>query len=339
MDCGHDVMRNRTLTPALGVALLVAVFAPMISGNASMVDTAIVIAIYALIALSVGVTYGMTGLLSVAQASLAAVGAYVTAILTSSIGWSAWLTAPLAIMVPAAFAYPFARVVTRLSPLALAIATLMFGYAFDIAVREGGDLTGGYIGLSGIPSVPGFESPMAFYALAWALVVLAIAAYALVGRSHIGSALRTIRNDALRASADGIDVPHMRSVSMAIGGAMAGAAGWLYAHHLTYLGPESLSPALSLSALLMAVVGGVRSYIGPILGAVLLTLVYKFIPGQEVVGIFYGGALVICLLVAPEGLMGLAARAWRRASSRSLGDAAKRVDKVPQPAVAGGDRR
>lgn len=332
-------MKTKTLTPALGVALLVAAVAPMISGNASMIDTAIVIAIYALIALSVGITYGMTGLLSVAQASLAAAGAYVTAILTSTYGWSAWMTAPLAIVLPAAFAYPFARVVTRLSPLALAIATLMFGYGFDIAVREGGNLTGGYIGLSGIPSVPGVESPVAFYALAWVLVVLAVAAYALIGQSHIGSALRTIRNDALRASADGIDVPHMRSVSMAIGGAMAGAAGWLYAHHLTYLGPESLSPALSLSALLMAVVGGVRSYIGPILGAVLLTLVYKFIPGQEVVGIFYGGALVICLLVAPDGLMGLAGQSGRRLASKRLhGPRNKLVDKLPQPAVAGGDR-
>lgn len=338
MECGHDAMRTRTFTPALGVALLAAAVAPIISGNASLVDTGIVIAIYALIALSVGVTYGMTGLLSVAQASLAAVGAYVTAILTATYGWSAWATAPLAVVLPAAFAYPFARVVTRLSPLALALATLMFGYAFDIAVREGGNLTGGYIGLSGIPSVPGFASPIAFYALAWVVVVVAVTAYALIGQSHIGSALRTIRNDALRASADGIDVPHLRSVSMAIGGAMAGAAGWLYAHHLTYLGPDSLSPALSLSALLMAVVGGVRSYIGPILGAVLLTLVYKFIPGQEVVGIFYGGALVLCLLVAPEGLIGLARSGWRRAGSKRLKGAANLVKKVSQPVVAGGDR-
>jgi branched-chain amino acid transport system permease protein len=336
-------MKTWTLTPALGVALLVAAVAPTISGSASALDTGIVIAIYSLIALSVGVTYGMTGLLSVAQASLSAVGAYVTSILTISYDWSPWLTAPLAILLPAAFAYPFARVVTRLSPLALAIATLMFGYAFDIAVREGGNVTGGYIGLSGIPTIPGFESAMAFYALAWTLVVLAVAAYALIGQSHIGSALRTIRNDALRASADGIDVAHLRSVSMAIGGAMAGAAGWLYAHHLTYVGPESLSPALSLSALLMAVVGGVRSYIGPILGAVLLTLVYKFIPGQEVVGIFYGGALVLCLLVAPEGLMGLVGRAWRRVPrQRERVETAESIEKMPQPqaraAVAGGDR-
>jgi branched-chain amino acid transport system permease protein len=333
-------MKNQTWVPAFIVALIVVAVAPMIAGNASMTDTAIVIAIYALIALSVGVTYGMTGLLSVAQASLAAVGAYATAILTAQFDWSPWLTAPVAIALPAAFAYPFARVVTRLSPLALAIATLMFGYAFDIAVREGGDLTGGYIGISGIPHVPGVSSPMAFYALAWTLVVVSVALYAIVARSHIGAALRTIRNDALRASADGIDVPHLRSVAMAMGGALAGAAGWLYAHHLSYLGPESLSPALSLSALLMAVVGGVRSVVGPIVGAVLLTLVYKFIPGQEVVGIFYGGALVICLLVAPEGLMGFIRSLWHRVrpASKPVADGSARVDKVRQSIATGGNR-
>lgn len=326
-------MKTQTLTPALIVALLVAAATPMLVGNPSSIDTAIIIAIYALIALSVGVTYGMAGLLSVAQASLAAVGAYVTAILTSKFGWSPWMTAPLAIIVPAAFAYPFARVVTRLSPLALAIATLMFGYAFDIAVREAGDLTGGYIGLSGIPPVPGFESPAAYYGLAWAILVLAAAAYAVIRRSHIGAALRTIRNDALRAAADGIDVAHMRSVAMAIGGAMAGAAGWLYAHHLSYVGPDSLSPALSLSALLMAVVGGVRSVVGPIVGAVLLTLIFHFIPGQEVTGIFYGGALVLCLLVAPEGLMGLLSRLLVR-----IRGVAKRPKEVTAPMVPRSER-
>ncbi|MDM0014917.1 branched-chain amino acid ABC transporter permease [Variovorax sp. J22P168] len=330
-----------TLAPALGLALLVGAIAPMIAGSPTLVDTAIVIAIYGLIALSVGVTYGMTGLLSVAQASLAAVGAYVTAILSANFGWSPWLTAPLAILAPAAFAYPFARVVTRLSPLALAIATLMFGYAFDIAVREGGDLTGGYIGLSGIPTAPGVESPIAYYALAWGVVIVAVAGYTIIRQSHIGAALRTIRSDALRASADGIDVPHLRSVSMAIGGALAGAAGWLYAHHLTYLGPESLGPALSLSAILMAVVGGVRSVTGPLLGAALLTLVHKFIPGQEVLGIFYGSAMIICLLIAPEGLTGLLSRGWRRARHRSTPVAAtseRQEINLPQHAAAAGDR-
>lgn len=332
-------MKKQTLVPVVGVALLAAAVLPMIGGSASMMDTAIIIAIYALIALSVGITYGMTGLLSVAQASLAAVGAYATAILTGRYDWSPWLTAPLAILLPAAFAYPFARVVTRLSPLALAIATLMFGYAFDIAVREGGDLTGGYIGISGIPPVPGFESPLAFYGLAWTIVVVCVAVYAVIAASHVGAALRTIRNDALRAAADGVDVAHLRSVSMALGGALAGAAGWLYAHHLSYLGPESLSPALSLSALLMAVVGGVRSVVGPIVGALLLTLVYKFIPGQEVVGIFYGGALVICLLVAPEGLMGFMSRVWHRVSGAGAPDAGGGAEKIARPVAIAGDGR
>lgn len=297
-------MSRRPLLPAATVAVAAAAIVPFLRGNPAMNDTSIVIAIYALIALSVGVTYGLAGLLSVAQASFAAVGAYVTAILTVKLGWSPWATAGLAVIAPALLAYPLARVVTRLSPLALAIATLMFGYTFDIAVREGGDITGGYIGLSGIPEVPGTGGYAAYHGLAWAVVAIVLAGYGMLKESHFGSALRTIRHDALRAEADGVNVAHLRSLAMSISAAIAGAGGWLYAHHLSYLGPESLNPALSLSAILMAVIGGAHTLLGPVVGAALLTLIFHFIPGQEVVGIFYGSALIICLLIAPRGLMG-----------------------------------
>jgi len=328
-------MRTRSLLTL--VAAPVAAVAPFVSGAATIGDTGTVIAIYALIALSVGVTYGMSGLLSVAQASFAAIGAYITAILTSAYDWSPWLTLPLASLLPAAFAYPFARAVTRLSPLALAVATLMFGYIFDIAVREAGSVTGGYIGLSGIPPLPGFESNLAYYLLSWGFVLLAMALYASMRASHIGTALRTIRADELRAAADGVDVAHLRRLAMSVGAAFAGVAGWLYAHHLSYVGPDSLNPMLSLSALLMAVVGGARNILGPVLGAVLLTLMLKVVPAQESLGMFYGGALILCLLVAPEGIAGLAEQLarWRRKRGTEEPSLAPAVGKAP---VNGGAR-
>jgi branched-chain amino acid transport system permease protein len=290
----------------IAIAVLALGAMPFAKSSATVADITIIVAIYALIALSVGVTYGMCGLLSVAQASLAAIGAYLSAILTNSQGWSPWATLPIAILVPACFAYPFARIVTRLSPLALAIATLMFGYLLDGLLREGGSLTGGYIGLSGIPQIPGAKTPQMYHLISWGLVIVGLIFYARLRASHIGLILRTIRSDSLRAAADGVDVAHFRSLAMSFGAALAGTAGWLYAHDLSYIGPDSLGPSLSLSALLMAVVGGVRSLGGPVLGAALLTLILHFMPGQESLGIFYGAVLILCLLVAPEGLSGLA---------------------------------
>ena len=179
-------------------------------------DITIIVAIYALTALSVGIPYGMCGPLSVAQASLAAIGAYLSAILTNSQGWSPWATLPVAILVPACFAYPFARIVTRLSPLALVIATLMFGYLLDGLLREGGSLTGGYIGLSGIPQIPGAKTPQMYYLISWGLVIVGLIFYARLRASHIGLILRTIRSDSLRAATDGVNVAHFRSLAMAL---------------------------------------------------------------------------------------------------------------------------
>jgi branched-chain amino acid transport system permease protein len=100
-------------------------------------------------------------------------------------------------------------------------------------------------------------------------------------------------------------VEHARSVALSLGAAIAGMAGWLYAHHITYIGPDSLGPSTSLSVLLMAVVGGAQTILGPVVGAAALTLVYKFLPSQETVGLFYGTILILCLLAAPKGLLGM----------------------------------
>lgn len=139
----------------------------LVRDDVSWLDTYTIIGIYALLALSVGLSYGQAGILSVAQAAFASIGAYATAILTARYNLSPAVGLLAAVVVPALVAYPLARVVTGLSPLALAIATLVFGQAIDVGLRQGGDFTGGYIGLSGIPAVPYFSSAGTFALLTW----------------------------------------------------------------------------------------------------------------------------------------------------------------------------
>ncbi|CAH1696456.1 Branched-chain amino acid ABC transporter permease [Hyphomicrobiales bacterium] len=268
-------------------------------------DTSVVIAIYSLLALSVGISYGYGGILSVAQAAFASIGAYATAIVTVRYGLPSLLGLGLALILPAMVAYPLARLMSRMSPLALAIATLVFGQAVDIGLREGGDFTGGYIGLSGVPPVPFAESPLAFHALSWFAVVVVSVLLCNLTDSGFGRAVSTVRADTFRAVADGVDVARVRSTVLALSASVAGLGGWLYAHHISYIGPDSLGPSVSLSVMLMAVVGGARSVLGPILGAALLTLIFKFVPSQEVQGMFYGGALIAVLVLSPGGMLDL----------------------------------
>jgi branched-chain amino acid transport system permease protein len=297
-------------------------------------DTSAIIAIYALLALSAGVSYGLAGILSVAQASLASIGAYATAIVTIRYGWSPYLSLILSITLPALLAYPVARAVNRLSPLALAIATLFFGQLADLAIRNGGDFTGNYIGLSGIPFLPGLSSPLAFHLTSWGIVCVVAFLYGNLIDSGWGRAMATLRYDSLRAAADGIDVPFMRSVAFALAATVAGLAGWLYAHHGAYLSPDSLATSQSLSALLMAVIGGSQFVLGPILGATMITLVLGILPGQELTGMFFGGLLIIVLVAMPRGLIGavadLARHITRSRKPSGVAAAAPKVVRAPR---------
>jgi branched-chain amino acid transport system permease protein len=292
--------RQRPTLVLLACVLLVTL---LIHDRVVWLDTSVVIAIYSLLALSVGISYGYGGILSVAQAAFASIGAYATAIVTVRYGLPSPLGLALALVLPALVAYPLARLMSRMSPLALAIATLVFGQAVDIGLREGGDFTGGYIGLSGIPTLPFAPSLLAYHGLSWLAVLLVAFLLCNLTDSAFGRAVSTVRADTFRAVADGVDVARVRSTVLALSASVAGLGGWLYAHHITYIGPDSLGPSVSLSVMLMAVVGGARSVLGPIVGAALLTLIFKFVPSQEVQGMFYGGALIAVLVLSPGGLL------------------------------------
>ncbi|MGF7162599.1 branched-chain amino acid transport system permease protein [Rhodoligotrophos appendicifer] len=290
--------------PAIILTIAVAAACVLIGGNLVWLNVSTLMAVFSLIALSVGVTYGQAGILSVAQGTFAALGAYATAILTFHYGWSPFAALPVAILFPALCAYSVAYQVVRLSPLALAIATLLFGKIVDVALRAGGDFTGGYIGMSGIPPLDWFEAPEAFNIVAWLCVIIVVVLYSNAISGAFGRAVQTIRHDTLRASADGINIRRIQTQMFSLGAAIAGLAGWLYAHYTSFISPDSLGLHVSISALLMAVVGGCRYVLGPIVGAVLLTLIVKYVPGQEVQGMFYGGALTLVLLIAPAGIVG-----------------------------------
>ena len=308
------VLRERPNTCIILVAAAVGVLA--VQGRPVGTDNAVLIGIQALIALSVGLSYGQAGILSMAQAVLAAVGGYLSAILALRFGVSPYLTLVPAIALPTALAWVLARFVTPLDHLAAALATLALSTVVEIVARSWDSVTGGYVGLTGVPSLPGVTTPGMFAGLVWFVVALAVFLYENLMRSAYGRALNTVRHDRARATADGVDVPALMSAGFAFAAALAGLAGWLYVHYITYMSPSSLDTHASISVLLMAVVGGVGYVLGPVIGTVLLSLLMHLLPAQEVQGLFFGGALVLILLLARDGLLGYAdrtTRAWRAA--------------------------
>lgn len=300
-------MKLRTLDrlrPALILFLIIAALTPFILGNPFWLDNSILVAVFSLMALSVGMSYGQAGILSVATAAFASVGAYATSIVTIHYGLSPVVGLAFAILLPMLLGYPMARAITRLSPMPLSIATLLLSMVLEVAIREGGDFTGGYIGLSGIPKLPFASSLEAMHLLSWGIVIVVIALYANLTNSATGRAVKTARHDPLRATADGVDVPKILASYFALSAAVAGLAGWLYAHHLMYMGPESLTIHVSIKTMLMTVIGGAQTFLGPVVGAAFLTLITLYLPASEAQGMIFGATLVLVLLVAPRGMLG-----------------------------------
>jgi branched-chain amino acid transport system permease protein len=322
--------------PTLILIGVIAVVTPLIANNAFWVDNSVLFAIFSLFALSVGMSYGQAGILSIATGSFAALGGFGSAIITTRYGASAYLGLLLALVLPVILAYPLARVVTRLSPLPLSIATIVMGSIIEIAIREGGDFTGGYVGLSGIPPIAIANTPFAMHIFAWCCVAVVLYIYCNLINSVFGRAVTTVRHDSLRAVADGVNVPGVLALFFAISSSVAGLGGWLYAHNLSYLGPDSVNIAVSLQVLLMAIVGGVRTPLGPVVGATLLLLLVPQLPAAETQGMVFGGALVLILLVAPQGLIGTP---WWRFKSKTEADKRRRpvstVLQTSKPAAAG----
>ncbi|TRZ95188.1 MAG: branched-chain amino acid ABC transporter permease [Rhodocyclaceae bacterium] len=302
-------IRQRPTLILLGAVLLLSVLS---YGKPYWLDNSIVIAIFSLLALSVGLCYGQAGILSMATAAFASVGAFGTAVLTTRYGQSPYVGLLFAVVAPVLLAYPLARALTRLSPLPLSIATFMISSLIELAVHEGGELTGGYIGISAIPRLSLAPTAQSMHFLSWGCVLVTVYLYVNLMRSTYGRAINTARHDPLRASADGVGVPHLLASTFAVSAAIAGVGGWLYAHHLTYMGPDSMTTNVSIQVLLMAVIGGAQTILGPIVGAAMLLLVTLYLPAAETQGMVFGGTLVFVLMVAPRGLLGTEWRALMR---------------------------
>lgn len=300
-----------------GVSVIVCAVAPL---NPVWLDMVVITGILSLIALSAGLSYGQAGILSMAQGAFAAIGAYATAICATRFGLSAWLGFALALTLPAVLAWGLARMVTRMAPLATALATLALATLLEILARNWDAVTGGYVGIAGIPPIKGFEAAWRFNILVWIFVTIAVLLYENLMLSAHGRALNIVRHDRTRAMADGVAVAPLLSAMFALSAAMAGAGGWLYAHYITYMSPQSLDTHASISALLMAVVGGAGHILGPVLGTLILNLLGKLLPAQEAQGLFYGGALIMILLIAREGILGGVHRMMQRRHATPAAD-------------------
>lgn len=295
---------RRRHAPGLALAVTVALVAIPVSGDPGMLATAIIVGIYVVVALPLGLLFGQAGVLSVAQASFAAVGAYTAAILEMRTEVSPFVSVVAAIAVPMIVAAVMARPILRLPTLALVIATLAFGRIVEgIAATE---FTGGRVGLTGIEPLPGIGFGIGAYVTIWVAAVLLVVGYTNLVTSSRGRSLNSIRHDTTLARSVGVNVAAELSVVFVLAAGIAGAAGWFYVHYVGFLAPESLAFSFSAAVLLMVVVGGRKSVLGPVIGAIFYVLVQDYLPASaEMQNLIFGVLLAIVLIFLPGGIVSL----------------------------------
>lgn len=251
--------------------------------------------INSLLAISIWLTLAC-GMLAMANAAFMGIGAYASAILTTTYGVPFPIALAAGVFVPAVVAFVMGKPTLRLSGVYLAMATLAFGEVVRIAAINAEGLTGGALGLNGIPSHT-----------QWWHVVLAIMA-TLVGlyllrRSKTGRALEAIKEDEVAASQMGINIGGHKLAAFVLGAALAGLAGALSAHMTYFIGPNEFGFDRGVEILTMAILGGVESLLGPVIGAVLLTLLPELLRGLNEYRLIVNGLiLVIVVLFLPGGI-------------------------------------
>jgi branched-chain amino acid transport system permease protein len=272
------------------------------------------ILINAALALSIYVTL-YTGLLSVANAGFMAIGAYAAAIVAVRLGWPPQVAAPAAIAVAAILAWALGRLVLGLRDVYLAIATLGFGEIIRIAVLNGDDLLGVLAGRS-VTVFQGAEgmtlpyrSPVFILGLPtdtwWLLGYLAIVTYvvATLQGSRFGRVLAAVRLDEPAASTLGVDVVRCKLLVFVLGAMIAAGAGVLSAPVVHVVHPGSYTFNRAVDILAFTVLGGMQHWIGPIVGAALLTWLPESLRVlQEQTQIVTGVIIMVSIVFLPRGL-------------------------------------
>jgi branched-chain amino acid transport system permease protein len=272
------------------------------------------IAIVGLFATAFNLLMGFGGMVSFGHAAYFALGAYAAALLVKRVGFPILLALPAAPVVAAAGALLFGFFIVRLSHTYFAMLSLAFAQIVFTVIFKWKALTGGDDGLLDVWPPAWLKSPAAFYYFTLAVVGVSLLALRAIVDSPFGYALRSVRENPRRARFIGIDVRRHQLVAFVISGAFSGLAGGLFAFYNGSVFPDFAYFTKSFEPLVVALLGGVQSFFGPLAGALGFKLLEWAVSRQWPVywPLFLGTIVIVVIVVLPQGFVGLlGGRPWR----------------------------
>ncbi|MEA2908594.1 MAG: branched-chain amino acid transport system ATP-binding protein livM, partial [Bradyrhizobium sp.] len=255
---------------------------------------------------------GLSGQMSLGQAGFYAAGAYGSALLSAKLGWPLGYAMLAGVVIAGLLGVVVGLVALRTRGIYLTMATLAFGFITEIAAQRWTDLTGGTMGVLGIPSLDFGSRKMGGAYFMWIaggvyLAVQILSDYLFSSRYY--RVLLAIKESESAAQTAGFNVPVWRTAVFALSAVAAGIAGVFFTHQNAYINSDAFTLNLTLSMLVATVIGGLGTSYGPLIGTIITLAIAEFIASlYDISLLVYGSILLAVLLLVPEGAIGIMRR-------------------------------
>ena len=292
------------------IVAAVALTLPLWLASAYHVHVAIMAGLFGVLALSLNLLLGFTGQLSLGHAAFFGIGAYTSALLTLKAEWPFWPALAAAVTLAGAAGWLIGRLALKLRGAYFVLVTISFAGVISLVSVNWIELTNGPLGLPGVPAPELFgwslRSKTAYYYLVLVALALSYLVCARLVRSRIGRAFVALRENEALAESIGVDVTHYLVLATVVSAAMAGLGGSLYAHYTRFVSPEVFLFTYTVTMVIMVVAGGKGTLAGPLVGAVLFTVLPETLRAAaswQWQMLAYGVLLVLLVFFLPRGIV------------------------------------
>ena len=292
--------------PLIALALLALV--PLLGLSSYMMHIFILVIMWSVIGMSWNLLGGYCGQVSFGHAAFFGMGAYTAGIFYYKLGWSAWWGLPLSIAVVGLFSLVFGFIVLRLRGPYFTLATLAIGEVLRVTAENLQGLTQGNLGI--MIEERTWITKIWYY---YVILLMAACTFLLIKKvigSKLGYYFVAIREDIDAAESLGINTTFYKTIALCLSGVLTGLAGAFYINYMGYIDPQVVFPLydISIVAVMVVMVGGVATFWGPFVGAVIMVLFSELIRSIPLLGeahqTFFGILLIFIIIFLPNGIVG-----------------------------------
>jgi len=299
---------NKTTTKLLQtIPVLILLAVPVVVTNNYVLNVLIMAGIWTLLASSLNIMIGLVGQLSMGHAAFYGIGAYISGLLSVRLGIPIWLGMPAAGLATTFLGYLIGKLTFRVRGSAFVLVTLGLGEVMRLVTNNWMSLTNGPLGLQGISPVKLFGVNFTYkYYYYFILLLVLLVSYIIwrIKNSRFGRAFIAMNENEPLANAVAIHSERFLVLAFMISTCIAGIAGSFYAHYVTFISPDLFLLSNTVTIVVMVIVGGKGTVLGPIVGAIIFTLLPEWLRAIDNYRmLIYGLILMFSILFMKRGIV------------------------------------